>query len=99
MPDNPLRPAIEEWFRDKGLTVRVRAEFSDSALQKTFGRAGVGLFPAPAVLREDLLRQFGAHQIGILDDVSEAFFAISTQRRIQHPALQAILASATRIAG
>ena len=98
MPENPLRPAIEEWFRRHALPLRVRAEFADSALLKTFGRAGVGLFPAPAALGDDLARQFGVQRIGLLEGVSETFFAISTQRRIQHPALQAILDSATRIA-
>ncbi len=98
MPENPLRSAIEEWFRRHGQPLRVRAEFSDSALLKTFGRAGVGIFPAPSSLSDDLASQFGVRQIGVLDGVSEACFAISTQRRIQHPALQAIIDSATRIA-
>ena len=97
MSENPLRPAIEEWFRKRGLALHVTAEFSDSALLKTFGRSGVGLFPAPSALSEELRTQYGVRQIGILDDVSEACFAISTERRIQHPALQAILDSAARI--
>ena len=87
MSENPLRPAIEEWFRKRGLALHVTAEFSDSALLKTFGRSGVGLFPAPSALSEELRTQYGVRQIGILDDVSEACFAISTERRIQHPAL------------
>jgi len=98
MPENPLRPAIEEWFRKRSLALRVTAEFSDSALLKTFGRAGVGLFPAPSALSEELWTQYGVRQIGVLDGVHEACFAISTERRIQHPALQAILDSAARIA-
>ena len=97
MPENPLRPAIEEWFRKRSLALHVTAEFSDSALLKTFGRAGVGLFPAPSALSEELWAQYGVRQIGVLDGVSEACFAISTERRIQHPALQAILDSAARI--
>ena len=97
MPENPLRPAIEEWFRKRSLALHVTAEFTDSALLKTFGRAGVGLFPAPSALSEELWAQYGVRQIGVLDGVSEACFAISTERRIQHPALQAILDSAARI--
>jgi len=96
--ENPLRSAIEEWFRKRGLSLHVKAEFSDSALLKTFGRAGVGLFPAPSALSEELLAQYGVRQVGVLDGVSEACFAISTERRIQHPGLQAILDSAARIA-
>lgn len=35
-------------------------------------------------------------KIGVLDGVSEVCFAISTERPIQHPALQAIPDSASR---
>lgn len=98
MPENPLRHAIEEWFRKRGLALQVRAEFSDSALLKTFGRAGTGLFAAPLALSEELWNQHSVRPIGTLDGVSEECFAISTERRIQHPALQAILDSAARIA-
>jgi LysR family transcriptional activator of nhaA len=98
MSENPLRSAIEEWFRKRGLALHIKAEFSDSALLKTFGRAGVGLFPAPSALSEELLVQYGVRQVGVLDGVSESCFAISTERRIQHPGLKAILDSAARMA-
>ncbi|QID16191.1 LysR family transcriptional regulator [Nitrogeniibacter mangrovi] len=98
MPESPLRLALEEWFRRHRLAMKVRAECADSALLKTFGCAGVGLFAAPACLADDMARQYGVRQVGVLDGVSDSFYAISTERRIQHPALQAIVASAPDVA-
>ena len=74
-------------------------EFSDSALLKTFGRAGIGVFPAPSGMRDDIAAQFDAKPIGALQGVSESWYAISAHRKIQHPAISAILAvGASRLA-
>ena len=97
MTENPVRPAIEEWFRARELMLQMKAEFADSALLKAFGRAGIGLFAAPTALADDLLSQYGVRAVGVLDGLSESFYAISTERRIQHPALQAILDSAASL--
>ncbi|MBL8478278.1 MAG: LysR family transcriptional regulator [Sterolibacteriaceae bacterium] len=89
---NPLRGAIDAWFARHNLKPEVVGEFSDSALLKTFGRAGLGLFPAPSGMHADILAQFGARPLGTLADVREHWYAIVTQRRIQHPAVEAIQA-------
>lgn len=93
---DPLRAAIDAWFETRNLRPEVVGEFSDSALLKTFGRAGVGLFPAPAGMREEIAAQYRARPIGALDGVHETWYGISTQRRIQHPAIAAVLAAAKR---
>lgn len=98
MPENPVRHALEEWFRERGLVLQIKAEFSDSALLKTFARAGIGLFAAPSALSDDLHIQYDVRPLGTLDGLHESFFALSTNRRIQHPALQAILDAASRFA-
>lgn len=90
---NPLRGAIDAWFEQHGLKPEVVGEFSDSALLKTFGRAGLGLFPAPSGMHADILAQFGASPLGTLANVSENWYAVVTQRRIQHPAVAAIRAT------
>jgi LysR family transcriptional activator of nhaA len=87
---NPLRGAIDAWFARNNLKPELVGEFSDSALLKTFGRAGLGLFPAPSGMHADILAQFGARSLGALADVRENWYAIVTQRRIQHPAVEAI---------
>jgi LysR family transcriptional activator of nhaA len=90
---NPLRSAIDAWFAARDLRPLVVGEFTDSALLKTFGRAGLGLFPAPAGMHEDIAAQFSAIPVGTLHGVSESWYAISTHRRIQHPAIALIQAA------
>ncbi len=87
---DPLRTAIDGWFEAHGLRPEIVGEFGDSALLKTFGRTGLGLFPAPAVMEEDLRAQYGAHRVGVLDGVKESWYAISAQRRVQHPAVAVV---------
>ena len=91
--ENPLRQGMEGWFERHGIRPCIVAELSDSALLKTFGRAGSGLFAAPAALAGDIETQYGAKSLGCLEGVTEYCYAISTQRRIQHPAVEAIKAA------
>lgn len=85
-----LRSAIDAWFESHNIRPRRVGEFSDSALMKTFGRAGLGLFPAPAAMHADIAAQFGAYPLGTLQGVSENWYLISAHRRIQHPAVLAL---------
>lgn len=89
---DPLRAAIDAWFETHEMRPDVVGEISDSALMKTLGRAGLGLFPAPAAMRAEILAQFGAKPLGNLQGIRESWYAISTQRRIQHPAVTSIQA-------
>lgn len=91
---DPLRAAIDAWFENHELRPEVVGEFSDSALLKTFGRAGCGLFPASAMMRGDIKAQFNAQPVGELDGVRENWYAISLQRRIPHPVIATIHAAA-----
>ncbi len=97
---DPLRSTIDTWFAARDLRPLVVGEFTDSALLKTFGRAGLGLFPAPAGMHEDIAAQFNAIPVGTLQGVSESWYAISSHRRIQHPAVALIqTAGANRLLG
>ena len=44
MPGASLRRSLENWFDAQGLRPKLRGEFADSALMKSFGQAGAGLF-------------------------------------------------------
>jgi len=90
---DPLRGAIDAWLETRDIRPDIVGEFSDSALLKTFGRAGLGLFPAPAAMHTDILAQFGARPLGPLQGVSESWYAISTHKRMPHPAVAIIQAS------
>lgn len=91
--NNLIRGRIDHWFETRNLRPDVVGEFDDNALLNTFGRSGLGLFPAPSALAADVQEQFGAEQIGKLDQVHEQFYAVSNERKIKHPAIEAILSA------
>ncbi len=89
-----LRYALEQWFTDHRIRPVVVAEIEDAALLKIFAQARHGLFFAPAVLRPQLRREHDVHQVGVLEDATEQFFAISVERKIRHPAVATIVENA-----
>ena len=91
--NNALRGQIDQWFEQHEVRPDVVGEFEDNALLNTFGRRGAGLFCAPAALQADIEEQFGAVLIGQVPEVHERVFAVSNERKIKHPAVEAILAS------
>ena len=91
--NNALRGKIDAWFELHNARPDVVGEFEDNALLNTFGRRGAGLFFAPAALAVDLADQFGAVLVGRVPQVREQVYAISNERKIKHPAVEAILSS------
>lgn len=91
---NALRGKLEQWFEAQEIRPQIVGEFEDSALMDTFGRHGLGLFPALTMLGPEIEAQFGALPVGELEGVFEQVFAISGERRIRHPGVEAILAAA-----
>jgi LysR family transcriptional activator of nhaA len=89
-----LRRMLDQWFDEQELRPQVVAEFQDSALLKVFGKGGLGIFPAPAALREEIEQQYRVRQVGTTEDIAEQYYAISVERRIKHPAVLAITAAA-----
>jgi LysR family transcriptional activator of nhaA len=91
--NNALRGRIDEWFELHHVHPDVAGEFEDNALLNTFGRRGHGLFFAPAALAADIAEQFGAVLVGRVPQVREQFYAVSNERKIKHPAVEAILSA------
>ena len=89
--NNALRARIDEWLVKRGVLADVVGEFEDNAMLNTFGRNGLGMFFAPAALASDIREQFGAELVGDAPELREQFFAISAERKIKHPAVEAIL--------
>jgi LysR family transcriptional activator of nhaA len=89
--NNALRGKIDEWFVQASVKPDVVGEFEDNALLNTFGRRGLGLFFAPAALASEIAEQFGAVEVGAVPGVREQFYVISNERKIKHPAVEAIL--------
>lgn len=85
-----FRRHLEQWFESVEVSPQVVGEFDDSALMATFGAAGVGAFASPSVVEHDVSRQFGVQILGVAERVQQSFYAISVERKIKHPAVQAI---------
>ena len=92
-----IRQQIAGWIADQGLSVRIAGEIQDSALLKVFGQAGVGVFPAPAAVADDITEQFAVEEIGRTDSVRERFYAVTVERRITNPAVAARIKASRRI--
>jgi LysR family transcriptional activator of nhaA len=70
--------------------VRVIGEFDDSAMMQAFGQSGAGVFFAPTVIAAQVCGQYQVVALGTVDAVVEQVYAITTERRMSHPATVAI---------
>ena len=55
--------AVLQWCEAEGLRPNVVAEFDDSALMKTFGQDGVGAFPIPSVVEEEVKKEVEKEEV------------------------------------
>ena len=88
--DAAIRPALIQWLEAQDIRPHIVGEFDDSALMKAFGQAGAGVFVAPTTLADHVCEQHKAVAIGQIDSVIERLYAITTERRLTHPAIVAI---------
>lgn len=85
-----MRRALNLWFESMRVHPVVVAEFDDGATMASFGRAGLGVFPAPSVVEAETCREHAVKVVGRSDKVRERYYAITTEARLQHPAVVAI---------
>lgn len=85
-----LRRALDQWFDARGIRPHVVASVEDSALLKTFGQAGAGVFPAPTAVEAEVCRQYEVKVAGRTDEVRERFYAVTVERKLKHPTVVAI---------
>ncbi len=89
-----VRSRLDRWCEENQIDPRVTGEFDDSALMKTFGKRGAGVFIGPTVLETEIKAQYGVKVLGQTAQIWEEFFAISVERRVTHPCVVAITAGA-----
>ncbi|HET9451295.1 MAG TPA: transcriptional activator NhaR [Aggregicoccus sp.] len=89
-----VRRSLDQWFESVKARPAVVAEFDDSALMYAFGEEGKGIFPSPTVFEEEFRRRYNVQVVGRVKSVRHQFYAISVDRRIQHPAVKAIVQAA-----
>ena len=91
-----VRRALDQWFNATRVRPTVVAEFDDSALMYSFGEEGQGIFPSPTVFEAEFRRLYNVEVVGHVKSLRQQFYAISVDRRIQHPAVLAIIKAARR---
>jgi len=86
-----VRLLIDQWFSKHGIMPNIVGEFEDSALLKTFAASGLGVFPAGKLVEKDLKETYGMELLGDCEEIFEYFYAIRSEKKIQHPLVQAII--------
>jgi LysR family transcriptional activator of nhaA len=82
------RARIDQWFERLSIRPRVVGEFEDSALLKTFGASGMGVFPAAEIVHDGLVAQYKVKRVGACEGVEEQFFLIVAEKKTQHPLIR-----------
>jgi LysR family transcriptional activator of nhaA len=85
-----LRRSLDRWFQALGIAPRIVAEFEDAALMKVMASDGRGFIPVPSVVAQEAVDRFSLRTIGTTEKCRDQFFAITAERRIQHPAVAAL---------
>ncbi len=86
-----IRNAIDVYLEDHHVHPRIIGEFDDYALLKAFAQAGYGLFFAPTSVAQDIEQQYGVAMIAEIEDLRETVYAITSERKIQNPAIERML--------
>ncbi|MFN9764095.1 MAG: LysR family transcriptional regulator [Pseudomonadota bacterium] len=88
--DSAVRAQLVEWFDRLRIQPRVVADFDDTAVMKAFGQGGAGVVPMPTIVAAETAAQYRVVPVGRTDDVRYQLYAVSTERRLTHPAVVAI---------
>jgi LysR family transcriptional activator of nhaA len=95
--DAAMRPRLMRWFDSLHIRPNIVGEFDDSALLNAFGQEGVGIYPVPTAVLKRVQGQSDCVVLGTTNAVTEQFYAISTERRLTHPAVLAISQAAQQV--
>lgn len=95
--DSVVYEQLRQWLESHRVAVRIVGEFDDGGLMKTFGASGIGAFPAPLTVRSEIERLYGVELVGVLEGVTERYYAMSTERRATDPQVVRLLALADEL--
>lgn len=86
-----VRTRLDQWFERMAIRPNLAGEFEDSALLKTFGAAGMGVFPMAGLVHDELTAHYGVKRVGACAGVEEHFFAIAAHKKVLHPLVERLL--------
>lgn len=85
-----MRIALETWFSSQDIRPRLVGEFEDSALMEVAASGALGFTTVHTVVDHAALSHYGLKVIAQVDECGSDFYAITTERRLKHPAAAAI---------
>jgi LysR family transcriptional regulator, transcriptional activator of nhaA len=88
--DTAMRRSLERWFLMIGVRPQLRGEFTDGALLKTFGSAGIGAFAAPTAIEREVRQRYQVRVIGRIPTIRAQLYVVSASRKSEHPAIALI---------
>jgi LysR family transcriptional activator of nhaA len=94
--NTPLRQTLDQWFESHDLRPQLAGEVEDMAMLQVLGQHGHGLFVAPSVVAAKICKHYEVTTLGELPEVRARFYAISLERRLQHPAVVALSEAARK---
>jgi len=94
--NSALARSLRQWFEQQGVSPTFVGEISDPALLKAIAEQGIGIFAARSVMEKATKRIFNVRFVGRADDIRGAFYAISLEKKVRHPAVVAITQEARK---
>lgn len=89
-PQYAIRQLLDGWFQQNDIHPLVCGQFDDSALMKSFGQTGMGVFFMSSTIEEEICNNFNVNVIGRIEGVKQKYYAISAERKVRHPAVAEI---------
>jgi len=82
-----VRMRLSSWLEKHNISPNIVAEFDDSALLKSFGQAGFGVFSSPTLIEKYVVDKYDVKIIGRAEEIKEQYYIITPERRLKHPAI------------
>ena len=82
-----VRMRLSSWLEKHNISPNIIAEFDDSALMKSFGQAGFGVFSSPTLIEKYVVDKYDVKIIGRAEEIKEQYYIITPERRLKHPAI------------
>lgn len=81
--ESPVARAIYYWLQEQEIEMTIAGHVDDSALMKSLGEQGFGIFPAPILVKAEVERHYGVNYIGTIDNVYQHYYAFTPDRLIK----------------
>lgn len=88
--DTAFRSELDKWFESLRIRPAVMGEFEDNAMLRAFAESGDGIVPVASCVEQNFVRSSNLRRIGRTGAVEVSFYAISTEKKLQHPPVVAI---------